>query len=116
MRQRQLALYLIVLPLLAQDRAAIDGAVTDASGALVAGAKVELVSTETGLRRSGLTNDRGLYEITPLPVGTYALTISKTGFRATTVNHIELQAGETRTIDAKLEVGSTTESIEVSAA
>src|SRR5215831_4980116 len=106
---------ILALPMLAQDRAAINGTVTDASGALVAGASIILKSGETGLRRAALTNERGLYEITPLPVGSYTLTMTKAGFRSTTVNHIDLQYGETRTIDARLEVGGTSETIEVSA-
>jgi hypothetical protein len=108
-------LFLIALPALAQDRAAINGIVTDASGALVPGATVELKSTETGLRRAILTDQAGRYQITPLPVGSYVINISHVGFRPTTVNHIDLQYGETRTIDAHLEVGGATETVEVSA-
>jgi hypothetical protein len=106
---------LIAVPVLAQDRAAINGTVTDASGALVTAATIELKSAETGLRRATLTDQGGRYQITPLPVGTYSLTISKAGFRPTTVSHIDLQYSETRTIDARLEVGGATETVEVSA-
>src|SRR5258708_668245 len=101
---------------LAQDRVAINGAVTDPSGGLVVGAGVELRSTATGLHRVTQTNEQGLYEITPLPVGSYSLTLTKAGFKATTVRDIELQYGETRTIDAQLEVGGTTEVVAVTAA
>jgi hypothetical protein len=115
-QRRCVALLLFALPLFGQDRAAINGAVTDASGALVAGASVELKSAATGLHRSALSNEKGLYEITPLPVGEYTIVITKAGFRSTTVSEIDLQYGETRTIDAKLEVGGTTEAVEVIAA
>src|SRR5690348_1460971 len=108
-------LCLLAVPLLSQDRAAINGTITDVTGGVVAGAIVDLKSAETGLHRATVTNDRGSYEITPLPVGIYALTISHAGFKPTTVNRIELQFGETRTIDARLEVGGTTETVEVSA-
>jgi protocatechuate 3,4-dioxygenase beta subunit len=87
MQRRYLTLFLIAFPVFAQDRAAINGTVTDASGALVAGAAVELKSAETGLRRATLTDQGGRYQITPLPVGIFALTISRVGFRPTTVNH-----------------------------
>jgi hypothetical protein len=110
-----LNLFLIAFPAFSQDRAAINGTVTDASSALVMGATVELKSAETGLRRATLTDQGGRYQITPLPVGTFALTIAKAGFRPTTVNHIDLQYSETRTIDARLEVGGATETVEVSA-
>jgi Carboxypeptidase regulatory-like domain len=115
MQQRYLTLFLIAIPVFAQDRAAINGTVTDASGALVTGATVELKSQETGLRRATLTDQGGRYQITPLPVGTFALTIAKAGFRPTTVNQIDLQYSETRTIDARLEVGRATDTVEVSA-
>src|SRR5215831_12971734 len=106
---------LFVFSLAAQDHAAISGTVTDPSGALVGAAAVELKSGATGLRRSAATNEEGLYEITALSVGTYSITISKSGFKPTTVYQIDLQYGETRTIDAKLEVGGTSELVEVSA-
>ncbi|HXB70812.1 MAG TPA: TonB-dependent receptor [Candidatus Acidoferrales bacterium] len=115
MRRRYLTLFLIAFPVFAQDRAAINGTVTDVSGALVTNATVELKSAETGLQRATLTDHGGRYQITPLPVGIYALTIGKVGFRPTTVNHIELEYSETRTIDARLEVGRATDTVEVSA-
>jgi hypothetical protein len=101
--------------LIAQDRAAINGTVVDPSGALVMAASIELKSAATGLHRTTTTNEEGLYEITPLPVGTYAITITKAGFKPTTISRIDVQFGETRTIDATLEVGSTTEAVEVTA-
>jgi len=115
MPQRWVALFLMALPLFSQDRAAINGTVTDASGALVTGAAVELKSAATGLHRTAMSNENGLYEITPLPVGSYALSINKAGFRPTTVSGIDLQYGETRTIDASLEIGATAETVEVTA-
>lgn len=101
--------------LIAQDRAAINGTVTDASGAVVGGAQIELTSPANGLHRKMETNERGLYEITPLPVGAYILTVSKTGFKPVSVKQIDLQFGETRTIDTRLEVGTTTDAVEVTA-
>src|SRR5438552_10830015 len=115
---KRLFLLLICLSIrsIAQDRAAIIGTVTDRSGALVAGASVELKTSETGLRRSTSTSAQGLYEITPLPVGSYSITITKAGFKPTTVERIDLQYGDTRTIDARLEIGGATEIVEVTAA
>jgi hypothetical protein len=110
------AFLLLAVSLHAQDRAAINGTVTDASGALAPGASIELNSAETGLRRAVVSDDGGRYQFTPLPVGSYSLTITKPGFKPTTVNHIELQYGETRTIDARLEVGRPNETVEVVAA
>ncbi len=102
-------------PLFAQDRAALNGVVTDASGAMVPDARVELVSSATGLRRATVSTQKGLYEFTPLPVGRYTLTINKEGFKPTTIGDIDLLDGETRTVDAKLDVGDFTQSISVTA-
>jgi len=113
--KRLAAFCLFHVALLAQDRAAINGTVTDPSGAVISGAAIDLKSAETGLHRSTLTNDKGLYEITLLPVGQYAITISQSGFRPTAVSQIDLAYGETRTIDARLEVGGATETVEVMA-
>ena len=104
---------LCLAPLFAQDRAAINGTVKDPAGALVSGARVELRSTATGLQRAVMTNGNGLFQITPLPVGTYAVTVSKSGFEPTTVDGIDLQYGETRTLDVRLDLGATTEMIQV---
>ena len=91
----------------AQDRAAINGTVTDPAGAVVPGASAEVKSDATGLHRKALTNESGVFEIPGLPVGDYSMTISKTGFRSTTVSGIDLRYGETRTVDTRLEVGGT---------
>src|ERR1700682_1795124 len=108
--QRSLAVFfLIAFSLLAQDRAAVNGTVTDPSGGLVNGASVELKSAATGLHRVVTSSEKGLYEITPLPVGTYTIAISKAGFKPTNISGIDLRSGETRTIDARLEIGGTTE-------
>ena len=119
LKQAVLALFLgtisLCLPLQAQDRAAINGAVTDPSGAIVPGASVDVDSTATGLHRTAITSAAGLFEIIPLPVGSYALKISKDGFKPTTINNVDLQYGETRTVDAKLEVGTVAESVMVEA-
>jgi hypothetical protein len=109
------SLCVFTFSLAAQDRAAINGSIADPADALVAGASVELRSITTGLHQTTTTNADGLYEFTPLPVGTYTLSFSKTGFKPYTVTQIELQYGETRTIDARLTVGTAAETITVTA-
>src|SRR5213593_3138343 len=63
------------------DRANLNGTVTDSSRAVVADARVEVVSRETGLKRAANTGPTGIYSMTGLPIGTYDLTISRVGFR-----------------------------------
>ena len=63
MRQLTLVLFLIPkFPLAGQDRAAVNGTVTDPSGALVGNAKIELIAPATGLRREAMTSENGIYE------------------------------------------------------
>src|SRR3984893_7022310 len=104
-------------PLGAQvDHASLSGTVTDASGAVVQGAKVEAVSSATGFRRETVTGTAGTYQIPALSVGTYSVTVSKPGFRTVDFKAVELAVGQTRTIDASLQVGSVSEEVEVTAA
>jgi hypothetical protein len=102
--------------LAAQDRASINGTVTDASGARISGAVIDVKSQATGLHRSTRTSGDGVYEVTPLPVGVYTISISQTGFRPVTIDKVDLLAGAARTIDATLQIGATTESVDVTAA
>ena len=117
MRQMHLVSFLLlfVLPLGAQDRASLNGTVIDATGALVTAAAVSLQSPDTGLRRATLTNDAGIYEIPSLPVGSYTLTITKPGFAPFRTEGIDLLFGQTRTIDARLQVGDVSSRVEVTA-
>ena len=104
------------LPALAQvDHASLNGTVIDASGALVPGAKIETVSTSTGLRRQTATGPAGTYEIPGLPIGTYTVTVTKDGFKPVEFQKVELSVGQPRTIDANLTPGGTSEKVEVAA-
>lgn len=107
---------LLTVPLAAQvDHAALNGTVTDSSGALIGGAKVEAVSSATGFRRQTVTGSAGTYEIPGLAIGAYAVTVSKAGFKSAEFKDVELAVGQPRTLDARLEVGSVTEAVEVTA-
>ena len=97
------------------DRANLNGTVTDASGSLVPNARVEIVSQTTGLTREAQTGPSGVYSIPGLPVGTYDLKISREGFRLYEVKGIQLFVGQTRTMDAKLQVGALATQVEVQA-
>lgn len=107
---------LVCLPLAAQvDHASLNGVVTDASGALIPGAKVETVSSATGFHRQTTTGAGGTYEIPGLTIGTYTVTFSKDGFKQAEFNDVSLGVGELRTINARLEVGVVSEAVEVTA-
>jgi hypothetical protein len=104
------------MPLMAQvDRASLNGVVTDASGAVVPGAKVETVSSGTGFQRQTTTGAGGTYQIPGLAIGKYSVAISKDGFKSVSFKDVDFTVGQSRTIDARLEIGSTTVSVEVTA-
>ena len=77
------ALVIFATLLHAQDRAGINGTVTDPSGQVIAGAKVELISTLNGFHRNTVTGTDGIYQFSSLAVGTYTVSISRDGFNLT---------------------------------
>src|SRR6516164_244524 len=116
--KRLFALVLVsqAVPLMAQlDYASLNGTVTDPSSALVQGARVAVVSAATGFRREVVTSAAGSYQVSGLAVGTYTVTISREGFKTEEFKNVELAVGQPRTIDARLQVGSVAESVDVSA-
>ena len=91
----------------------LTGRVTDASGAVVPKVDVSIVQVETNFRFSALTNDDGLYRLPSLSPGTYSLTFEGAGFKKYVRGGIELRAGDVQAVDAVMQVGSLSESIEV---
>ncbi len=71
---------------LAQTTASIQGTVTDASGAAVAGAKVSVKSQALGIERTTQTNSSGDYEVPALPPGTYSVEVQMRGFTTEVAN------------------------------
>jgi Carboxypeptidase regulatory-like domain len=107
---------MLALPLAAQvDQVAISGTVTDSSGAAVQGAKIELLSTATGLHRETTTNTTGIYHLPALQIGKYKITVSKEGFKSVEFPNVELSVGQPRTIDVRLEVGTISTMVQVTA-
>jgi hypothetical protein len=92
------------------------GTVTDPSGAVVSGAKVNATNTSTGVVTTTTTNSDGLYNIRFLPVGPYTISISATGFTTASVNQFQLEIDQIAKFNVKLQVGSASETLEVSAA
>ncbi|MBZ5727149.1 MAG: TonB-dependent receptor [Acidobacteriia bacterium] len=94
----------------------ITGTVSDATGAAVSGATVEITNTATGFKQSVKTGDGGLYRFSLLPLGTYDLAVQAAGFAAAKSAGIVLNAGATVTVDVPLQVAGTTTQVEVTAA
>ncbi len=93
----------------------ITGAVTDSSGSLIPNATVTVLDEQTTLTRAVRTNGEGVYLIVNLPIGTYTLTFTASGFEAQKTQHIQVQADRTVTMNAALKVGQTTDTVEVQA-
>src|SRR5213082_2919463 len=93
----------------------IQGTVTDKSGAAIVGAEVTVTSAATGVSRSMKTGADGSYRFDPLSVGVYSLSVSMTGFDKARAERVQTLVGATTTQNFSLNVGSTTESVEVSA-
>jgi len=79
--------------------AALQGTVTDQSGAVIAGASVTITNKDQGWTRTTTTGDTGLYRFELLAAGSYSLKITRTGFASVTVDRAELQVGQTTTLD-----------------
>jgi hypothetical protein len=94
----------------------ITGTITDASGAIIANARVALLQTATGLTRSVTTNDKGLYTASALRAGEYQLRVEAPGFQASEQNGITLEADSTRSINVHLNVGTVSETATVTTA
>ena len=104
---------LLTLPILAQvDRATITGTVRDPSGAVVANAKVAITYPATGLHREVAANGSGVFLFPGLPVGRVTLDALQSGFRPIRVE-LDLNVGETKTLDVNLEIATVDNSIQV---
>jgi len=97
------------------DRAALEGTVTDQTGAAVVGADVKILATDTGITQEQPTNSNGYYRFPGLAVGRYTVTVTGTGFKTKVVEKVILQVGQTRTLDTTLAVGAPGERVEVTA-
>ena len=92
----------------------IVGTVTDSAGAAIAGARVTIVSPETGYTKTTDTSISGLYRFSILPLGRYDVRAEFSGFAPVKQTGIEVSAGATVTQDIRLEVKGVTTEIVVS--
>lgn len=103
-------------PALAQTpTATLVGRITDASHASIAGAAVRVRNLETNELRSVQSQNEGEFTVADLRPGFYEVTVEKQGFKTVREGSIELQVGQTARLDLMLEIGSTTQSVEVTA-
>jgi Carboxypeptidase regulatory-like domain len=92
----------------------LNGTVTDPSGATVAGATVRLVGTEGAVVAQTTTDSNGQYSFSSQPTGNYRVEMERTGFRKTVVSSLNLSPGANQ-INGQLQVGSSSQTVEVTA-
>jgi hypothetical protein len=129
MRRKRLFLLKVSLPAIASlllvfsssataqlTTAAIHGTVTDASGAVVPGAKVTVLDKATGISTSSTSDKSGYFILPELQVGgPYTVTVSATGFQSFVASGINLTVNGNREVQAVMKVGAYSQTVEVSA-
>jgi len=95
--------------------AILNGAVSDPSGSLVAGAKVTVTENATGFTRSVETSSGGIYTFTSIPPGVYDVAVEKQGFKTAKLTSATLTVGSVATLDVQLEVGALADTVSVTA-
>jgi outer membrane receptor protein involved in Fe transport len=97
-------------------RGAINGTVTDPTGAVVAGAMVTATDTGTNIAHSMAATSDGQFSFQDLPPGTYSVKVVAAGFQTITISNVAVTAGQVYTVPAQLTVGQQATAVEVAAA
>jgi hypothetical protein len=98
----------------AQYRGSLQGTVTDAQGAVVAGAKVTLVDKETNRTQEVTTNETGYYVINGLAPRPYKMEVAKEGFKKKALDDLKIIAEQPNALNVQLDVGQASETVNVS--
>jgi hypothetical protein len=107
---------LAAMPALAQrTTATIRGTVSDATDAILPGVTVTATNVDTGLARSTVTNQSGIYFIAELPIGRYTVAAELSGFKVGTRTGVALRVADEVAVDFVLQAGDVTESVTVEA-
>ncbi|HEX2931959.1 MAG TPA: carboxypeptidase-like regulatory domain-containing protein, partial [Candidatus Binatia bacterium] len=94
-------------------RATVKGLVKDQQGNVVAGATVTLSDQNKNFSRTQTSNQDGAYIFTAIPPGTYRLEVEAAGFKKTSISDVQAAVDTTIDVDAALEVGQVTETVNV---
>lgn len=97
------------------NKATLSGTVTDSQGAVVTDANVKVTNTTTGAVRETTTNSDGFYEVPLLDIGTYTVSVSKTGFQSVKRENVVLQTATETSADVQLAAGEITTEVTVTA-
>ncbi len=95
--------------------ATVSGTISDPSGAHVVGATITATNIDTGVSVNVSSNEAGVYVFPSLPPGKYRVVAEHSGFRKGTISDITLAVGAQLSVNIPLELGQTTETVEVQA-
>ncbi len=95
--------------------ASVNGTVKDSTGAVIPGAKVVLVQTETNLTSDTMSKEDGFFRFPSVPVGPYTIRVTKDGFAPYEQSGIVLTVGEAATLEIPLNVGTEKQEVNVNA-
>ena len=112
------ALFLVfsAITLMAQtDRATLTGTVRDPSDRVIVGANLIITDLASGVQRKTITDRSGVYVVTSLATGLYRVTVGAQGFTEVQFEDVNLNVGQTRTLDAKLPVAGGVTEVKVQA-
>ena len=105
-------LLLASVPAMAQT-GGVTGAVKDQSGAVLPGVTISIINTGTNAERTAITDERGDYTLTLLPIGVYRIQAELSGFKTGIAENIKVNANDRLRIDFTLEVGAVNEQLVV---
>jgi len=110
-----LAFALAASSLFGQATGSLLGTVQDRSGSVVPGAAVKATSQDTGIARDTVTDDTGHYLINLVPIGTYTIQVTSSGFQTVEQKDIRLQVDQNQEVDFTLVPATVQQTVEVSA-
>src|ERR1700736_379859 len=98
-----------------KDAASIVGVVEDPSGAVVPGAQITITDADRGTSFVTSTDGSGNYVAGPLKIGRYTVKVGKKDFKTAVIGPLDLQLGQRREVNVKLEIGAALHSVRVNA-
>jgi hypothetical protein len=116
---RQAAVTVLVfasLVLAQSDRGTITGTIADPTGAVIASAAIQVRNVETGALYQAATSATGNYTLSQLPAGQYEMSVDVPGFKRYVRQGLAVEVAQTYRVDVQLEVGSSTEAVNVTEA
>jgi len=97
----------------AQFKASIQGTVTDSTGGLVPGVKIQLTDVGTGRTQDVTTNEEGFYRISGLAPGKYTVVAEKEGYKRSILENVSVEAENVQAVNVLLETGDVTATVTV---